>query len=94
MSYLLVRHKVENYAKWKAIFDEHSATRKANGSKGGRLFRSATNPNKMVVLFEWDSLDKAQKFAQSPDLREGMQRAGVVGQPDLYFIDEVERLSA
>jgi hypothetical protein len=33
MPYLLVRHKVENYAKWKPLFDDHGGTRKASGSK-------------------------------------------------------------
>lgn len=47
-------------------------------------------PNEIVILFEWDSLEKARKFAQSEDLRKTMQRAGVIDKPDLYFLDEVE----
>lgn len=43
-----------------------------------------------MILFEWDSLEKARKFAQSEDLRKTMQRAGVIDKPDLYFLDEVE----
>jgi heme-degrading monooxygenase HmoA len=93
MPYLIVRHKVRDYAKWKSAFDEHGATRKANGSKGGRLYRSAADPNELVVLFEWEDLDKAQQFAQSEDLRETMERAGVAGQPDLYFLEEIESFS-
>jgi quinol monooxygenase YgiN len=94
MAYLLVRHKVENYARWKPIFDDHGGTRKANGCKGGRLFRSAADPNELVILFEWDDVKKAQQFAQSSDLRETMERAGVVDRPDVYFLDEVEKFSA
>jgi len=45
MTYLLVRHKVEDYAKWKPVFDEHGAARKAGGSKGARVFRFIDNPN-------------------------------------------------
>ena len=93
MPYLIVRHKVKDYAKWKPAFDEHGATRKANGSKGGRLYRSAGDPNELVVLFEWEDLGKAQQFAQSADLRETMERAGVADQPDLYFLEEIESFS-
>lgn len=93
MPYLIVRHKVKDYAKWKSAFDEHGATRKANGSKGGRLFRSAADPKELVVLFEWEDLGKAQQFAQSADLRETMERAGVADQPDLYFLEEIESFS-
>jgi len=46
-----------------------------------------------VILFEWDDLKKAQQFAQSQDLRETMQRAGVSDQPDVYFLEEVERVA-
>ena len=91
MPYLVIRHKVEDYARWKPIFDEHGATRKAAGSRGGRLFRSVEDPNELVIVFEWDELDKARRFAQSEDLRRAMQRAGVADRPDVYFLEEVER---
>lgn len=90
MAYILVRHKVTDYGKWKPAFDEHGATRKASGSKGGRLFRSADDPNHLVVLFEWSDLDRAQQFVGSEDLREKMEQAGVADQPDIYFLDEIE----
>jgi hypothetical protein len=45
-----------------------------------------------VILFEWESLEKAHQFAQSDELRQAMQRAGVIGMPDLYFLEQVEEL--
>ena len=94
MTYLLVRHKDKDCEKWKKVSDEHSATRKTSGSKGGRLFRNADNPNEMVVIFEWDNLEKAKKFAQSEDLKKTMQQAGVIDKPDVYFLEEIERVPA
>ncbi len=91
MPYLLIRHNVEDYAKWKPLYDENAGARKANGSKGAHLFRNADNPDEIVILFEWDDLEKARQFSQSADLREAMQKAGVIGMPDLYFLDEVEQ---
>jgi quinol monooxygenase YgiN len=92
MPYLLVRHKVQDYAKWKPGFDAHGTTRQANGCRGGQLFRNASDPNELVILFEWDDLEKARRFAQSEDLRETMQRVGVADQPDIYFLEEVEHV--
>ena len=94
MPYLLVRHKVADYNTWKPVFDEHAATRKTSGSQGGRLFRNAHDPNETVILLEWDDLEKARQFAQSEDLRQTMQRAGVADQPDIYFLEEVEHVPA
>ncbi len=93
MAYLLVRHKVKDYAKWKIVFDEHAATRKTGGSGGGHLFRNADNPNETVIIYKWDSIEKAKKFAQSEDLKKTMQRAGVIDKPDVYFLEEVEQVS-
>jgi len=94
MAYIVIRHKVKDYGKWKPAFDEHGTTRKAGGSKGGRLFHSADDPNHLVILFEWDNLDRAQQFVGSEDLREKMEEAGVAEQPDIYFLNELESFGA
>jgi hypothetical protein len=94
MPNLLVRHKIEDYAKWKTIYDQHAATRKASGSKKAHLFRNANSPNELIILFEWDDLGKARSFAQSEDLKKTMIKAGVSDKPDIYFLEEIEITSA
>lgn len=93
MAHMIIRHKVEDYGKWKAVFDAHSTTRKAGGCRGGHLFRNADNPNELIIVWDWDTLENARKFAASPDLREVMGKAGVSDRPDVYFLEEVERLA-
>ena len=56
--------------------------------------RNALDPNELVILLEWDSLENARRFADVDELREAMQRAGVTDRPDVYFLEEVERLRA
>jgi heme-degrading monooxygenase HmoA len=73
MPYLLVRHKVEDYERWKPVFDhDHGATRERSGSKGGWILRNVEDPNELVILLEWDSLENARRFANADDLREAM----------------------
>jgi heme-degrading monooxygenase HmoA len=91
MPSLLMRHRVADYPAWKAAFDEHGITRHANGSQGGRLFRDVADPNEILVLLEWDDLERARLFADSDDLREAMARAGVTDRPDIWFLEDVER---
>ena len=93
MAQLLIRHKVKDYGTWKPLFDEHAAKRKAGGSKGGRLFRSEKDPNEVVILFDWEDLGKAHQFADSEDLRKTMERAGVLGKPALFFLEEIEKVA-
>jgi heme-degrading monooxygenase HmoA len=93
MPYLLIRHKVKDYEQWKSAFDAYSVTRQANGSRGGQLFRNASDANELVVLLEWDVLEKARQFAQSVEWREVMQRAGVVGHHTIAFLKDGEQVS-
>ena len=90
MPSLLIRHHVADYLAWKAVFDEHEPARRANGSQGGWLFRS-TESGEVLVLLEWDDLERARLFADSDDLREAMARAGVTDRPDIWFLEDVER---
>ena len=91
MSYVIVKHKVADYARWKPIFDADSANRQASGSKGGQLFRSADDPNEVVMLFEWD-LEQARQYGQREEVRAKMREAGVLGSPDVYFLEEIEQI--
>ncbi len=91
MTYVLVIHKVENYDKWKSIYDEDGATRKSKGSKGSTVFHNAKDSNHLVVLSEWENMDKAKNFAESEDLVNAMQNAGVVGRPAVFYLEEIEK---
>jgi len=94
MSYLIVRHTVQDFGRWKPVFDEHAAVRRAAGCKGGLLFRDAENPNDVTMVFDWSDIDRAKAFAQSDNLREVMTRAGVAGPPTVQFVEKLEDLGA
>lgn len=91
VSFLLIRCKVHDYGAWKPLYDEDAPNRKALGSKGGRLYRNADNPNEVIGIFEFDEHERAIQFSESPGLAERMRRAGVADHPDFFFLDEVER---
>jgi hypothetical protein len=55
------------------------------GLKEKHLLRNINNPDEVVLLFEAKNLHEAQAFARSSDLREAMQKVGVVDKPDIYF---------
>jgi uncharacterized protein (DUF1330 family) len=90
MVYVVVDHKVADYAKWKPAFDKHAETRMKFGSKGGTLFHIFGEPDHPCILFEFDTMDNAKKFYESEDLKKVMQDAGVLGKPDIWFLDKIE----
>jgi heme-degrading monooxygenase HmoA len=93
MQHVLVQLKLQDFGRWKPVFDEFASRRQAAGCKGGRLLQKSDNPNEVVVLFDWDELAKARRFFESDEVRQGMQRAGVSGPPHVQYLKEVEKLS-
>lgn len=94
MAHILVRMNVEDYVKWKEAFDEDVGFRESGGSRGGHVLQNASDPNEVFVLLEWDTMDNLQQFAQSDDLKEKMQRAGITGPPDIYLLNLADSPSA
>lgn len=92
MVYVLIRHKVEDYDKWKRVFDEQDATRKSGGCKGGRLFRNIDDQSEITIVFKWDTIENARKFTESEGLKRRMQKGGVVEKPDIFFLEKVEQV--
>ncbi len=87
MSFVLVRHKVADYAKWKPFFDGHVPVQKKAGLKLVHVLRNTEDPKEVVILFEASDLKKAKEFVASDDLRETMMKAGVIDKPDIYFLN-------
>ena len=94
MAYILVHHKIEDYNKWKPVFDNDAGNRAEHGSTGGKIFRNADNPNDIFTLLEISSIEKGKEFAQSDSLKEAMQKAGVISMPEVYFLEEAFKVSA
>jgi antibiotic biosynthesis monooxygenase (ABM) superfamily enzyme len=88
MASMLIQHQVKNYAEWRKVYDSVKALRASNGELSDQLFQDASDPNKLTILFKWNSLSNAQKWAQSPDLRAAMEKAGVLGAPTVTFLNE------
>jgi len=87
MVYVSVIQSLEDYAKWRPIFDSDSARRVAAGATGvNQIFRDVEKPNNVTVVLEWDTRENAHKFVSDPALREVMAKAGVVGMPSVAIM--------
>ena len=67
MPYVLVRHKVADFSKWKPAYDAHLPARQKANLKEEHLLRNTDNPNEVILLFEAADLQKAKEFAGSSD---------------------------
>lgn len=85
-SFLLIRHRVRDFAEWKRAYDAHLPKRAEAGLTEKHLLRGATDAKEVVLLLEAKDLSRARAFIESADLRAAMQKAGVLDEPDLYFL--------
>jgi len=75
----LVGHmNLKDYNQWRTVFDSMKPVRKNYGSTGEKIFRTEGNNNEVLVMLEWSEVEQAKKFSQSQDLKDAMQRAGVI----------------
>lgn len=91
MIHVLVRHKVKDHDAWMKVFNEFVATRKAGGEKSFLIAHPENDSNDLVLLFEWDSKQNADKFFSSSELQETMKNAGVLEQPKIEYLTESTR---
>ena len=88
MNYLLVHHQVNDFTKWKVAYDAHSDARQKAGLKEVSLLHGQNDENDVTLLFEAKDMAKAKEFASSSDLKDVMQKAGVVGKPDISLLKD------
>ncbi len=89
MTMILVRYRVKDYAAWKSTFDQHASPRRAAGCRGETVYRSANDPNGILIVFEWDNAENAERFGASPELKAMMEKAGVIGAPEAWVATEM-----
>ncbi len=88
MKVLAINHDVEDYDRWKSVFDEFPPS--AGGALFHRINRRVDDPNNITVVAGFETLDAANAFAENPDLKDAMGRAGVTGPPRIEIFEEVE----
>jgi heme-degrading monooxygenase HmoA len=88
MASILAQHHVKDFSTWKKVYDSQAGFRRSSGELSDQIFHDAGDPNKLTLLFKWDTLANAQKFAQSAELKAAMEKAGVDGPPVVTFLTE------
>ncbi len=82
---LFVQHKVTDYAAWRKVYDGFDATRRKLGVVHQEVWRVDGDPNNVVIIHDFATLEKAKAFTGSDELKTTMQKAGVAGEPVIWF---------
>jgi len=84
---LIVRHTVADYAAWRIVYDEVDALRTTYGCTGQRVLQVPGEPNDVVAIHEFPTVDQAQGFTDDPALKEAMGRGGVNSAPRIEIFE-------
>ena len=83
-------HTVSDFDAWKAAFDAGAGARAAAGIVGHCINRSVDNPNEVSVFAQAESVEQLRALMESPQMAEGMKRAGVTSAPQMVYLTTVE----
>jgi len=78
---LIVRHQVQDYGAWRTVYDSVENLRQQYGCYGAEVMVDPGDKNDVFVIHRFPTLEAAQGFAGSSELRDAMGRAGVIGAP-------------
>jgi heme-degrading monooxygenase HmoA len=87
MALSVIQHKVADFDAWHQVYDSVADLQAAGGVAQQSFHRKADDPDTVLVLHYFDSVDQAQAFFASPELQDAMKRGGVVGEPRIEFYE-------
>ncbi len=88
MYYLMCKHRVTDYAKWRQVFDSHAEAQRESGLHLLHVLRDTADPNLLVLLFKVDDVVKARAFTQVPSASESAETSGVIGVPEISILSD------
>ena len=77
----IVSHPVKDYAAWRVVYDSVEALRQKAGVTGAEVFHDPKDPNLVVVIHRFPTIDALQGFLNDPALKEAMMKGGVMAPP-------------
>jgi hypothetical protein len=77
--------KVKDFNAWRTSYNGHEKDRAAAGITNGKLFRSADDPNDVLILQDVADVSKARTWLGSNEMKAVMEKSGVVGAPSIRF---------
>jgi quinol monooxygenase YgiN len=86
---ITIKHSVQDYAKWRPLFDSDSVARNEAGMKLITVSRGIDKPNDINLAFEIADVQKAKDFAANPRLKAVMEKGGVNSAPTIDYVNVI-----
>ena len=87
MAITLVLHRVNDFDAFREVYDSVAPMQAAGGVTAESVHRMAGDPDNVLVIHEFDSMETARSFFATPELKDAMVRGGVKGEPRIEFFE-------
>lgn len=84
MAFYIVNHKVEDFKKWKKVYDDFESTRIKHHVLEHYALQSVDDSNHVLVVGE-GSIEAITKYLDSEELKAGMADAGIASAPEIFI---------
>jgi heme-degrading monooxygenase HmoA len=96
MATIITTRKLQpgDFDNWKSRFEEGAAARKNAGCRGVSRFRSVDDPNQVIVIMDWDSLDNGRRFIEGNMQVLRDRNPGAALDMNNIYVEELEPLES
>ena len=88
---VIVEHKVKNFDTWKPVFESSFDLMNKHGITNASAGLLHGSTNHVYVTCDADTEKNARAFTSSEELKKKMQESGVISEPKIIFLKELDR---
>ncbi len=81
----MIRRKFDDFTEMMTHFNNRTQIRKARGSKGGTIYIPKDNPKEIVVILEWENLEKAKQFIKAHE-----ENQTIDPKPEMIILEKIK----
>jgi len=80
---LTIHFKVKDFNAWQTSYNGNEKNRTSAGITKSKVFRSAEDPNDVLLLQDTADVSKARAWYGSSEMKAAFEKSGVVGSPSI-----------
>jgi quinol monooxygenase YgiN len=88
---IIIRRQLKDYETWKKVVSQLDGMRKEYGSKGLTVYRNASKPDEVILVFDWDDRKPYQNYLNHPEVQKTLKETGtleVIEVSDTFHLEE------
>jgi hypothetical protein len=78
-----IRHRVQNYEKWRQVYDDFTQANRSGVAVEPAVYRSVEDPHDLLVIHRFSSSAEVQPWLDDTGRRQATMAAGVFGSPQV-----------